>query len=356
MPGFPAGNFNVDNGLLAVLDACLVNGANLTTAVTLTQTAGVATMTFAGNHNFNVGDRVEVAGATPVAYNGRKTVTAKTAGSISFAVDAATASPASGTVEVKHPAAGWTKLDLGTGRAGYRSSTADGGMGHWLQVWDDLGGLVKVRGVENLSAFDTGDTLTSIVNINKGSNGRKWWLAADHKTVYFGSWFQDVSTFAVFGGIMFGEVGGVAAADSYAWVSPFLDRTAIGYSGQQLRFLRAQDAFEPNTPGAVLSIGDQAYPFADWFDGSVKTDQVHVVQTTPRAIRGHLRGLYRPMGKPTKGVFTAAGGVIKLPSAVLGGVARDLRVVATSVDATSYPSIDSSTAQAIIFDITGPWS
>ncbi len=137
MAGFPAGNTRTAGGFIAVLDACLVNGANLTTVVTLTQTGGVATAAFAGNHNFAVGDRVLVEGATPTAYNGRQTVTTITANSVSFAVAGATASPATGTMTVKHQGAGWTKSWSDTNMAAYRSATSDGGVGAYMQIEDN---------------------------------------------------------------------------------------------------------------------------------------------------------------------------------------------------------------------------
>lgn len=78
--------------------ADILKGALAITSIT--QVAGLATATATAAHGIPVGDVVEVviAGATPTAYNGRKTVTATTSTAFTFAINSGTTSPATGTI------------------------------------------------------------------------------------------------------------------------------------------------------------------------------------------------------------------------------------------------------------------
>jgi len=82
----------------AVLRACGFAGTQKTIAISnLVQAAGTATATV-GAHNYKVGDKVLISGATPSAFNGTQTITAITGTTFSFAIASGTASPATGTI------------------------------------------------------------------------------------------------------------------------------------------------------------------------------------------------------------------------------------------------------------------
>ena len=76
----------------------ILNGALAVTS--LSQSAGLATCTTTAAHGIPVGDVIQVviAGATPSAYNGLKTVTATTTTAFTFAISSGTSSPATGTI------------------------------------------------------------------------------------------------------------------------------------------------------------------------------------------------------------------------------------------------------------------
>lgn len=80
----------------------LVGVAGTERSVTgITQTAGVATATTSAAHGYVVGQRIFVSGASQAGYNGRKTIIAvPTTTMFTFAVDAATVTPATGTIQV----------------------------------------------------------------------------------------------------------------------------------------------------------------------------------------------------------------------------------------------------------------
>lgn len=64
----------------------------------LTQSAGLATAVYTGNHNYATGTVITISGATPSAYNGSKTATVVNATTITFPIDSGTATPATGTI------------------------------------------------------------------------------------------------------------------------------------------------------------------------------------------------------------------------------------------------------------------
>jgi hypothetical protein len=68
-----------------------------TLSITLTQTGGVATATSAA-HGLQTGDYVLIAGADQTGYNGTVQVTSVTTNTFTYAVNASTVSPATGTI------------------------------------------------------------------------------------------------------------------------------------------------------------------------------------------------------------------------------------------------------------------
>lgn len=397
VPGFPSGNTHTAGGLIAVLDACLVNGANLTSAITLTQAGGVATTTFAGNHNFSVGDSVLVEGATPAAYNGRMKVTAKTADSVSFAVDAGTATPATGAITVKHPGAGWSKLGIDTNIAGYRSAISEGGMGHWLQVEDnnpygDSHANARVRAAENLTSLNTADVITSVLKMDKSSYNtlNNWWVVADDRTAYFGFGLVNNPTSTPYFGpsYVFGEVTPTSATDTYAWVvsrsaedastagggiARYADNSSAGYdlmAASNLVVLRSYDGFRSGSAGshsicggfsssADLGANQERFAVADPRSGAFGLAPVWLTENTSPTVaqyiaRGRFRGLYHPFGKLN--VFgVGAPSAVPLPYPIeVGGVSRSALCAATHPQST--PNVLSAQATStLVFDLTGPW-
>lgn len=67
-------------------------------AVSVTQTAGVATFTSTTNHNFVTGDNINFYGANQTGYNIDAIITATGSTTFTFSVDSTTVSPATGTV------------------------------------------------------------------------------------------------------------------------------------------------------------------------------------------------------------------------------------------------------------------
>lgn len=93
------GNTLVSNGSLTY--KTLSDGTisiNSNTVLQITQTVGVATVTFSGTHGLATGVNILISGADQSAYNGTKTVTVISDIEVTFDIDIDTISPATGTI------------------------------------------------------------------------------------------------------------------------------------------------------------------------------------------------------------------------------------------------------------------
>ena len=109
-------------GLLAVLDAALVNGFNLVTVNSLVVAGGVATATVNASHNFIAGRVILLAGATPAGLNGEKRIIAVTSPTV-FTFDATGIADqtATGTISAKVAPLGWERTSAASNVNYYRS-------------------------------------------------------------------------------------------------------------------------------------------------------------------------------------------------------------------------------------------
>lgn len=139
--------------LIAVLDACLVNGFNLITLDSLVVSGEVLTGTKAG-HGYVVDQIVETAASEP-ALNGQWVVTSVT--SNTFICDATGVAnvTGTGTKTAKTASAGWSKIFSGTNKAVYKSNDVQHN-GQVLRVDDSAATFAKVVGYESMTDVDTG--------------------------------------------------------------------------------------------------------------------------------------------------------------------------------------------------------
>lgn len=193
MPGAPALRGQVGS-LIALLDACLVNGWGSQTASSVVIAGGVATATFPSDHAAAVDSVALVAGATPAGLNGEQKVTAVAPNVIRWATAEADGT-ATGTITVKMAPAGWTKVYTGTNLAVYKSADP-AAHGQFLRVNDTGTTAARVVGYENMTAVSTGTGLfpTSAQlsggfywgkSHTAGSTDVAWSIAADSRAFYF---------------------------------------------------------------------------------------------------------------------------------------------------------------------------
>ena len=143
--------------LIAVLDACLINGFDVKSATSLVVVGGVATLSFSGSHSATVDSVVLVSGVTGALtdLNGEQKVTVVGSGVVKFATAAADGT-ASGTISFKMAPAGyWTKPFSGTNLAVYKS-TDPAGTGMYLRIDDTTTGTCRVVGYESMTDVNTG--------------------------------------------------------------------------------------------------------------------------------------------------------------------------------------------------------
>ncbi len=109
--------------LVALLDACLINGFGLKAIDSLTFANGIATATISSGHSYNPGQVVEIAGAKQPEYNGQFRVLTTTATTFTYAVTGTPASPATTATSLSAKVAplGWEKPFSATHKAAYRS-------------------------------------------------------------------------------------------------------------------------------------------------------------------------------------------------------------------------------------------
>ncbi|CAM3328082.1 hypothetical protein POHY109586_02125 [Polaromonas hydrogenivorans] len=143
--------------LIALLDACLVNGWGIQTATSCVVASGVCTMTFPLDHAAPVDAVVLVAGSSIADLNGEQKVTAVAPNVVKFAT-AASNGTSTGTITAKMAPAGFNKPFSGTNLAVYKSADVAAN-GHFCRVNDTNALYARVNGYENMTAISTGTGL-----------------------------------------------------------------------------------------------------------------------------------------------------------------------------------------------------
>lgn len=206
--------------LLAVLDACLVNGFGLQVLDSLSIVDGVLIGNKAG-HGFAVDQVIKISGASQSQLNGEWVVSSTATGS--FHADATGIANVSGTgtITAKAAPAGWEKAFSSTNIAAYRSLDPES-CACLLRI-DDTGSSARVRGYVDMTDIDTGsgpfpaDTQVSGGGyIPKGSSSTPWVIVADSKVLYLmNSTRTDFGTL-IYQVHLFGDFESERAGDAYA--------------------------------------------------------------------------------------------------------------------------------------------
>lgn len=165
----------VVGSLVAVLDACLVNGFNQVDVASITRAGNIVTVQTASAHGYEnpavnwwnkngVGNVCTIAGADQAAYNGEWAISYVSPTVFTFDIGAATpATPATGTIITKRAPAGFSKAFADANRGVYRSNDTTSRR-HYLQVNDiadcpnSQGAMYAGwRGYEVMRGLDDGD-------------------------------------------------------------------------------------------------------------------------------------------------------------------------------------------------------
>ena len=231
--------------LIAVLDACLVNGFGAVTVNSLAVASGVATVTVSTGHGFamlgNTGPVIQVSGATPAGLNVEWRIASFTnSTTFTFACPGVADGPASGTITAKRASAGWEKRYSGTNKAAYARLDPDA-TAMLLRVDDSNAQWGLVRGYEAMTDIDTGTgmfpTEAQVATANgkwtkssaASTASRPWSLIASGKRIIFLPRWS--TTFLYRDVYVFGDLTTYKAGDLFHCLLSLTNSAAIGYPG-----------------------------------------------------------------------------------------------------------------------------
>lgn len=360
--------------LIAVLDACLVNGWGVLTAQSVTVAAGVATANFAGSHSFETDSVLLVAGAADAGVNGEHRASATTVNSVSFPVTGVADGVVSGVIAVKLAPAGWTKL-AGENRAAYKSGSPSATQ-CYARIDDANARFSRIRGYESMTDVDTGTGLfpddvqaPGGLYVQKSNvadaSFRRWMIVATDSqfilmTAYYSSYGYDYTP------VFFGDALSIKSGDAYRCMlagdwSDFSINSNVG-SGRPLVSVDAYggvfwarsyvqaggaQAGTLRHPGLLANSGDPVHPTGP----NPINNSLYVIPTlafdgagNAANYRGVVPGIYSiPHNVGTNfGSKSKTVGADGLPGRTLLGV--------------QYMSSSVSTGYRYMIDISGPWN
>jgi hypothetical protein len=212
--------------MIALLDACLISGFNVTSPNSLSVSGGVASLYYSGGgHGYVQHQVIAVDGATPATLNGEWRVTEVDVNYVRFSVPGEPDGTAGGTIGVRAAPLGWEKVFSGTNKAVYRSTDV-AGTRLYLRVDDAAAQYTYARGYEEMTDVDTGTGLFPTAaqsswgvtwpKSNQASTvGRNWLVTGDTRIVYvFAAWHSSFS--GNYDGNVFGDAHSFKDADAYS--------------------------------------------------------------------------------------------------------------------------------------------
>jgi hypothetical protein len=362
--------------LIAVLNACLVNGYNLRTLTSITRDGTVATAKADAGHGFREGDTVRIEGAAESPFNGDKRIRNVTTNGFQFDVPADAPAQATGTLTAKIAPLDWESPFAATGKAVYRSKDVTSARPFLRIDETPLAGdanygrgarAVKAQMWEVLNDLDSGtgscETLWRRAQ-NESATARPWVLVGDSKRFwlmvnwsesfpnrYIPYFFGDFPSFKPGDGYNC-AIGGVYDL-GYNWSEPsgsatdvvYSVGTAVGNNGiwvargytQLGGPMNAHWVAAPCRDGGV-SMGTVGLPYPNPADNGIYVMPLMIQEQVGPALRGRLPGLLVPLHAiPAPQPWIYDGFVID-------GSIRRLLVVNGSGSATR-----------LAFDLTGPW-
>lgn len=214
--------------LIAVLDACLVDGFDLKSIDNIVVSGGVATATISAGHTYGALQVITIAANSLPSINGDKRVLTSTGTQFTFDATGIPNQTISGTITAKRTSAGWQKVFSGTNLAVYRSQDVTGTR-MFLRV-DDTGTLnARVVGYESMSDVNTnsgsGFGFPASFQISGGgywpkansanNTWRAWTVVADSKTFWLHMHTASASQ-GVAGHVWgFGDINSYKSGDAY---------------------------------------------------------------------------------------------------------------------------------------------
>lgn len=380
MPGAPTLN-GVAGSLIAVLDACLVDGFGLKSADSVVVSGGIATATFSTGHSFEPDVIALVTGATPAGLNGEKRVLSTTTNTVTFDATGISDQTASGAITVKTAPAGWAKAFAGTNLAAYRSADVTGTR-MFLRVDDTNANNARVVCYESMTDVNTGTApFPTSGQISGGgywgkandtsATARAWTLIADAKTFWL-HMHTPTSAAGASGGIWgFGDFESYKSSDPYACKI----NAASSVVHTQTSSIQASAEFLPNSPNHT---GDYAARSFTGLGGSSALSRAAEGLLSSGGTAGALTNTFAPIypNGPNNGLVLVRKVLIEAGVALRGVTSGILYPVQNchsffnwrdkiegqgsyagrKLLAVKCGSPAGSVSQGVVFfDITGPW-
>jgi hypothetical protein len=221
--------------MVALLDACLVNGFRAGTPSAITRSGSEATVTETA-HGREVGQPVLIGGAGQAEYNGAHVITWVDTDHYKFDVSGTPATPATGSFTAKVAPAGWTKEYTGTNKAVYKRPDVTA-TAMRMRVSHPSGSDVSVKTYASMTGVDTG-TLLHNGNVYAGTDtsAHGWILFADGKRVILAGGLEQPARLSYFPQLVWGDPVSYKAGDSYHCMSN-ADATGSPYAGYRTAWL-----------------------------------------------------------------------------------------------------------------------
>lgn len=323
--GSPVLSGNTPGSVIALLDACLVNGYNITTPSSIVVTSNVAVVT-ANTNTYTVGQCILVSGVTsPTELNGEKYITAITSNTYSYSSNSANGS-ASGSFSVKVAPLGWIS---GFSSANIKSWQQSTGQLRYVQLDNTSAQMLKYSLFETMTAANTGtnQTPTAAQNSNycaqlatttaTAASTKFWYLIGNDRSFYF---FISPDGTTNYAGIFAGDYVSYKSGDLYGTMisganapslttpatttstyfattelfsvvtnwGKYILRPYTGVGSSQIANLGV-DRYLLNTSGAGVPPGLSGVVYPNAPDGSLLMGEIRVSDTT--TIRGELPGV-----------------------------------------------------------------
>lgn len=361
--------------LVALLDACLVNGFGAGTVDSVVIASGIATVTRSAGHPFEIGSVAEIAGATVSggSINGQKVVLSVTSTTYTFAATGISNQTATGTITHKAAALGWTKPFSGTNLAAYRSANATGTQ-EYLRVNDTDTRDSRVVGYETMTDINTGTGLFPTATQQSGglfwtksttadATAKNWILVGDDRLFFlaishgtsgsgFNLWafgdFNSAKSPDPYGCMICGnnatQSGNTIAGNSnsdLSYISPSTSQqiyVARSSAGIGSAVVMRNAALFPGVAGNIFS-GAGAAIFPNIADNGIYLGPVYLSDVSPQvSYRGIVPGMFASFQNIGSNSFAAA----EYLTSVTGYSGKTFRAIPNNTGVT-------------FIDITGPW-
>lgn len=180
--------------LVALLDACLIDGYDPRTPDSVTVAGEICTANFSGGNPFEQHVVVQISGASVVGLNAEWRIATATATAITFVCPGVADGAVSGTISIRRAPAGWVKAFADTHKGAYRSASFDSTQ-LYLRVSDGYGTSARVRGYEHMTSIDDGSGLFPTLaqraeseywwQKSSTASARQWAVIADDSMLYY---------------------------------------------------------------------------------------------------------------------------------------------------------------------------